>query len=86
LFSPTYALIEATLVVREESPYRSFSDIDMEGVRVCVTRNAAYDLHLARRLAHAKMVHASTPAKSLDLNGNHEASAGIKQALERFVS
>ncbi|WP_427145849.1 hypothetical protein [Rhizobium leguminosarum] len=60
----------------------------MQGVRVCVTRNAAYDLHLARRLAHAKMVHASTPAKSLDLfvNGYHEASAGIKQALERFVS
>ncbi|CAN7546867.1 transporter substrate-binding domain-containing protein [Pararhizobium sp. LjRoot255] len=88
LFSPAYALIEGTLVVREESPYRSFSDIDMEGVKVCVTRNAAYDLHLARRLAHAQLVHASTPPKSLDLfvNGNHEASAGIKQALERFVS
>jgi polar amino acid transport system substrate-binding protein len=60
----------------------------VEGVKICVTRNAAYDLHLARRLAHAKIVHASTPAESLDLfvNGNHEASAGIKQALERFIS
>ncbi|NKK70984.1 transporter substrate-binding domain-containing protein [Rhizobium leguminosarum bv. viciae] len=88
LFSPAYALIEGTLVVREGSPYRSLSDIDAEGVKICVTRNAAYDLHLARRLAHAKVVHASTPAESLDLfvNGNHEASAGIKQALERFIS
>ncbi len=88
LFSPAYALIEGTLVVREGSPYRSFPDIDADGVKICVTRHAAYDLHLARRLAHAKIVHASTPSESLDLfvNGNHEASAGIKQALERFVS
>jgi len=88
LFSPAYALIEGTLVVREGSPYRSFPDIDVDGVKICVTRNAAYDLHLARRLAHAKIVHASTPAESLDffVNSNHEASAGIKQALERFIS
>ncbi|MBB3138663.1 polar amino acid transport system substrate-binding protein [Rhizobium pisi] len=87
LFSPAYALIEGTLVVREGSPYRSFADIDSDGVKICVTRNAAYDLYLARRLAHAKIVHASTPAEALDLfvNGNHDASAGIKQALERFI-
>ncbi|CAN7561418.1 hypothetical protein LJR255_003997 [Pararhizobium sp. LjRoot255] len=65
-FSPAYALIEGTLVVREGTPYRPIQDADAEGVK-CVTRNAAYDLYLSRRLAHAKIVHASTPAESLDL-------------------
>lgn len=88
LFSPAYALIEGTLVVREATPYRTFQDIDAEGVEICVTRNAAYDLYLSRRLAHARIVHSSTPGEALDMlvGGKHHAAAGVRQALERFAS
>jgi polar amino acid transport system substrate-binding protein len=88
LFSPAYALIEGTLVVREATPYRTFQDVDAEGVEICVTRNAAYDLYLSRRLAHAKIVHSSTPGGALEMfvEGKHHAAAGVRQALERFAS
>ncbi|MHC2484622.1 transporter substrate-binding domain-containing protein [Rhizobium leguminosarum] len=88
LFSPAYALIEGTLVVREAAPYRTFQDVDAEGVEICVTRNAAYDLYLARHLAHAKIVHSSTPGEGLELlaEGKHHAAAGVRQALERFAA
>ncbi|QPB22210.1 transporter substrate-binding domain-containing protein [Rhizobium sp. 007] len=87
LFSPAYALIEGTLVVREATPYRTFQDVDAEGVEICVTRNAAYDLYLSRRLAHAKIVHSSTPGEALEMlvEGRHHAAAGVRQALERFA-
>lgn len=88
LFSPAYALIEATLVVREATPYRTFQDVDAEGVEICVTRNAAYGLYLSRRLAHAKIVHSSTPGETLEMfaEGKHHAAAGVRQALEHFAS
>ncbi|RWK53139.1 transporter substrate-binding domain-containing protein [Mesorhizobium sp.] len=88
LFSPAYALIEGTLVVREATPYRTFQDVDAEGVEICVTRNAAYDLYLSRRLAHAKIVHSPTPGEALEMfvEGKHHATAGVRQALERFAS
>jgi polar amino acid transport system substrate-binding protein len=87
LFSPAYALIEGTLVVREATPYRTLQDVDAEGMEICVTRNAAYDLHLSRRLAHAKIVHSSTPGEALEMlaEGRHHAAAGVRQALERFA-
>ncbi|MEH7911924.1 transporter substrate-binding domain-containing protein [Rhizobium laguerreae] len=87
LFSPAYALIEATLVVREATPYRTLQDVDAEGVEICVTRNAAYDLYLSRRLAHAKIVHSSTPGEALEMlvEGKHHAAAGVRQALVRFT-
>lgn len=87
LFSPAYALIEGTLVVREATQYRTFQDVDAEGVEICVTRNAAYDLYLSRRLAHAKIVHSSTPGEALEMfvEGKHHAAAGVRQALERFA-
>jgi polar amino acid transport system substrate-binding protein len=87
LFSPAYALIEGTLVVREGTPYRTIQDVDAEGGEICVTRNAAYDLYLSRRLAHAKIVHSSTPGEALEMlaEGKHHAAAGVRQALERFA-
>ena len=88
LFSPAYALIEGTLVVREAARYRTFQDVDSEGVEICVTRNAAYDLYLSRRLAHAKIVHSSTPGEALEMlaEGKHHVAAGVRQALEHFAS
>ncbi|UTS88285.1 transporter substrate-binding domain-containing protein [Rhizobium anhuiense] len=87
LFSPAYAMIEGTLVVREATPYRTFQDVDAEGVEICVTRNAAYDLYLSRRLARARIVHSSTPGEALEMlvEGKHHAAAGVRQALERFA-
>ncbi|CAN7626919.1 MAG: transporter substrate-binding domain-containing protein [Rhizobium sp.] len=88
LFSPAYVLIEGTLVVREATPYHTLQDVDGEGVEICVTKDAAYDLHLSRRLAHAKVVHSSTPGEALEMfvEGRHHAAAGVRQALERFAS
>lgn len=87
LFSPAYALIEGTLLVRKAASYRSLADVDEEGASICATRNAAYDLYLARNLSRAKIVHASTPLESLELfmKSGYAACAGIRQALESFV-
>ncbi|MEI1251843.1 transporter substrate-binding domain-containing protein [Rhizobium aouanii] len=88
LFSPAYALIEGTLVVHEATSYRTLQDLDAEGVEICVTRNAAYDLYLSRRLVHAKILHSPTPGEALEMlvEGRHHAAAGVRQALERFAS
>lgn len=88
VFSPAYALIEGTLVVHEAAPYRTLQDVDAEGAEICVTRNAAYDLYLSRHLAHAKIVHSSTPGEALETlsEGGCHAAAGVRQALERFTS
>lgn len=84
-FSPPYVMIEGTYVVAASSPFHSVEDLDREGNRISVTVNAAYDLFLTRNLKHAQIVRAATPAAALEhfLNEDCEATAGVRQVLER---
>lgn len=55
--------------------------------RIAVARGAAYALHLARELRHAKLVEVATPAEAFALFGAGEADAmaGVRQALTKFA-
>lgn len=87
-FSPPYAFLEATFVVCDTDPYQSSAELDVPGVKLSVTRNAAYELYLRDRFQRAEMLHAATPAESLDrfVNEDLHAAAGIRQALDKFAA
>src|SRR5262249_56489006 len=58
-FTAAYLEIEATYLVRGDSPMRTAAEVDREGVRVAAPARANYGLFLSRNLARAKLV--STP-------------------------
>src|SRR3954454_3923149 len=75
--------IEGTYLVPADSPLRTIEDVDREGVRIAVARNAAYDLFLTRTLKQAQIVHAPSPSAALDLflDERLDAAAGVRQPL-----
>jgi polar amino acid transport system substrate-binding protein len=87
-YTTPYVVIEATYMVPESSPLRTIADVDRQGVRIAVSNNSAYDLHLKRTIKHAILVRASSPAESLTmfLRDQLEAAAGVRQPLERFAA
>ena len=57
-FSAAYTEIEATYLVRGESPIHTLNEVDRPGVRIAVADKSAYDMFLRRTLAHATLVRA----------------------------
>jgi polar amino acid transport system substrate-binding protein len=82
-FSAAYVEIEATYLVPAGSPFQSIEDVDHPGVRIAVSDRSAYDLYLARSLAHAELHRAKGLAGALALFiGNElDALAGLRPAL-----
>jgi polar amino acid transport system substrate-binding protein len=82
-FTAAYLEIEATYLVRGDSPLRGAADVDREGVRVAAPARANYELFLSRNLQHATLV--STPSADAAFNllakGEVDALAGLTQAL-----
>ncbi len=68
-FTAAYVEIEATYLVPAGSPLTTIAEVDRPGVRIAVTARSAYDLWLARNIAHAELL------RSDSLDG----------AFERFV-
>jgi polar amino acid transport system substrate-binding protein len=69
-FTPAYVEIEATYLVRGDSPIRAIADVDRPGVRIVTADRSAYDLYLARTIRNAELVRAP----------------GIPASFERFVA
>jgi polar amino acid transport system substrate-binding protein len=63
-FSPPISEIEATYVVRKDSPLRSVEQVDSSGVRIAAPAKAGYELYLRRALKSATLV------DSKDLQGS----------------
>jgi polar amino acid transport system substrate-binding protein len=82
-FTPAYVEIEATYLVRADSPIQSIDDVDREGVRIATTARAAYTLYLQRTLRHATLVEAAGIQGSFELfSGSRlDALAGLKPRL-----
>lgn len=55
-FSSAYVEIEATYLVREDSPFRNASEVDAPGVRIAVSQRTAYELWLSDNLQHAQLI------------------------------
>ena len=82
-FTAAYLEIEATYLVRGDSPMRTAAEVDREGVRVAAPARANYELFLSRNLARAKLVSTPGADAAFDLlaTGQADALAGLTQAL-----
>lgn len=59
-FTAGYAEIEATYLVRGDSPIMTIEQVDQPGNRIAVTARAAYDLWLERNIHQAKLLRAES--------------------------
>lgn len=82
-FTPAYAEIEATYLVREASPLRGIADVDADGVRIAVTGRTAYGLWLDRHVRKAALIRSGTLDEAAqDFAGQGlEALAGLRPRL-----
>lgn len=84
-FSPPYAQIEGTYMVRHDSPLRRAADVDAQGTRVAVGNKTAYDLFLTRNLKHAELARFPTSLVAIDAFDKQseklDAVAGVRQTL-----
>jgi polar amino acid transport system substrate-binding protein len=87
-FTAPYVLIEGAYIVRNDAPFQTPADVDVKGVRVGVSKGAAYDLHLSRALKNAELVRYSTSAEVFDgfLRDGLEAGANIRQPAAAFAA
>jgi polar amino acid transport system substrate-binding protein len=82
-FSPPISEIEATYVVRKDSPLRSVEQVDSSGVRIAAPAKAGYELYLRRALKNAKLVDSRDLQGSIDMINERkvEAMAALKPML-----
>ncbi len=82
-FTAPYVQIEGTYLVRKDSPLKSPSEVDRNGIRVAVGNKTAYDLFLTRNLKVAELVRSPTSLAAIDqfVNDRLDAAAGVKQPL-----
>jgi polar amino acid transport system substrate-binding protein len=85
IYSRPFAQVEATFAVLDGSPLTNAADADRPGLTIAAARDAAYELHLKRTLAFAKIVSHNIPAAALEsvLSGRCDLAAGIRDALEK---
>jgi polar amino acid transport system substrate-binding protein len=83
-YTAPYVLIEGAYLVRADSPIRSNSEVDRDGVRIAVGKGSAYDLFLSRELKRARLERAPTSPAVTDYFIAHklDVAAGVKQQLE----
>jgi polar amino acid transport system substrate-binding protein len=82
-FTPAYVEIEATYLVPAGSPLRTVEEVDRPGVRIAVTARSAYDLWLARNIAHAELVRSESLDGAYDqfVAEKLDALAGLRPRL-----
>src|SRR5689334_1476227 len=82
-FTAPYVEIEGTYLIPAGSHINTIADVDRGGVRVALSKGAAYELYLSRSLKHAEMVKTATPPEAFALlvDGKVDALAGVKQTL-----
>jgi polar amino acid transport system substrate-binding protein len=82
-FTAAYLEIEATYLVRGDSPLRTAAEVDRAGVKVAAPARANYELFLSRNLRHARLVSTAGADAAFDLLAKSEvdALAGLTQAL-----
>jgi polar amino acid transport system substrate-binding protein len=82
-FTAAYLEIEASYLVRADSPLGAAGEVDRPGRRVSAPARANYELFLRRNLQHAQLVPASGADAAFVLlaTGQVDALAGLTQAL-----
>lgn len=87
LFTSPYVLIEATYLVRDDSPLKQVEDVDREGVRIAVGKGTAYELFLTRNLQHARLERRASGAEAFAafIDEGLEVIAGVREVVENFA-
>lgn len=82
-FSDAYLEIEASYLVRGDSPIHTLAEVDRPGVRIAVGDKTAYDMYLRRTLQHATLHRAAGLEASYQLfvNEGLDALAGLRPRL-----
>jgi polar amino acid transport system substrate-binding protein len=82
-FTPPYALIEATYLVRSGQGLKAVSEVDATGIRIAAPARTAYGLWLERNLVNATLVLADgiPAARDLFVNQQADALAGLRPWL-----
>ena len=82
-FSPPISAIEATYVVRKDSPLRSVEQVDSSGVRIAAPAKAGYELYLRQALKNATLVDSKDLQGSINMINDRkvEAMAALKPML-----
>jgi polar amino acid transport system substrate-binding protein len=82
-FTAAYAEIEATYLVREDSPLKSCAEVDKAGNSIIVRGGSAYGLWLERNIKNAKLILKTdnNDAKAEFFAGGIDALAGLKTGL-----
>jgi polar amino acid transport system substrate-binding protein len=83
-FTAPYVIIEGVYVVPSDSPLKTVTDVDREGVRIAVNKASAYDLYLTRTIKNAKLERGESGV-DIFAKDKLEVVAGVKQALANFV-
>ncbi len=83
-FSAPYLLIEGSYLVRHDSPLSDNEQVDRPGMRVVVGRGSSHDLHLARALRQAQLLHAPSAPAVVEhfLAEGADVAAGLRQQLQ----
>lgn len=79
VFTPPYVLLDATYIVRADSPIQRVADADRPGLAIASGATSAYTLYLRRELKQARLVSPSA-AEALKglLAGEIAAIAGLR--------
>jgi polar amino acid transport system substrate-binding protein len=83
-FTAPYVLIEGVYLVPKDSPLKTTTDVDRDGLRIGVNKDSAYDLFLTRTLKHAELFRAENGV-DLFFKDKLEAAAGVKQPLVAYA-
>ena len=87
-FTAAYAEIEATYLVRENSPLKAVADVDKKGVSIIVRGGSAYGLWLERNIKNANLILTDDNAVARErfLKENIDAFAGLRTGLLKDVA
>jgi polar amino acid transport system substrate-binding protein len=87
-FTPPYVIIEGGYLVAKESPLNAIAEVDRPGMRITVSRDSAYDLHLSRTIRNAQILRVPTGDEAIELflREKTDAAAGVKGPLLRYAA
>jgi polar amino acid transport system substrate-binding protein len=81
-FTPPYVELDATYLVRNDSPIQGVADADREGAKIATGRTSAYTLVMRRELKRAELVYPPEDEAVAGLqSGTIAALAGVRFGL-----
>jgi polar amino acid transport system substrate-binding protein len=87
-FTKAYVEIEATYLVREDSPFQRCEELDAPGLRIATSARSAYELYLTRSLKQAELFRGERMTGALELfeGQKMDALAGLRSALTAIAA